>query len=649
MAGIAGIYCADGRPADVAELKAMAAATPERGVDGVTYWNSGQVAFAHLQFCTTPESLQERQPRVAAGGDVYLVWNGRVDNREELRDALAAKSAVPVDETDPGFVLAAYLQWGPECLQRMIGDFALAVWDGRQRRLWCARDYVGIRPFYYFWDGKTFLFGPEIRALLAHPLVSLKINEGMAGEYLSDHFVSRDETLYADIRRLPSGSTLMIDSGGLRIDNWWNPELSLIDYKTDEEYGDHFRVLFDQAVRAQLRCNTKVGVALSGGLDSSSIAVTAQHLLGQRGETDRLWTFSVVGPGKAWDESEDIEAIVRHGGLNSELLEPLSPGLDHFRERAARWREFPGALNGEPMTIPMFNAAARHSVRVLSAGIGGDEWLEGRREHVVDLAAAGAIFPMLRRAREDCNFYCGIGSWRTYLAHELLRAAAPGWALARRRKRRLAREGIFSEPFQRRTNLGDRLYESRFESRRFATRVQEFTFRNISGGQEAFSLESNDRDNAGSGIEMRFPFHNRQLAEFCLRLPEEQHKQGAAAKWILRTAMGERLPTRIQRKEGKAEFSDMYATVIHEPQARARLENLTILRHTDWLESGRFVKWSRLPSEPQESYAVRYGLLWMVLGMDLWLENVLAMSGNRGSAGERTEKFARLRSVKTSY
>ncbi len=185
MAGIAGMYCADGRPADVGEVQRMTSAVEHLGPDGIAYWHSGPVAFAHLQFCTTPESLGERQPLMSPAGEACLVWNGRLDNREELLEALAVRGENPVDRTDPGLALAAYRLWGGDCVQRLIGDFAMAIWDVRLRQLWCARDYIGVRPFFYFWDGKTFLFAPEIRGLLAHPLVSLKINEGMAGEYLA--------------------------------------------------------------------------------------------------------------------------------------------------------------------------------------------------------------------------------------------------------------------------------------------------------------------------------------------------------------------------------------------------------------------------------------------------------------------------------
>src|SRR5277367_1489709 len=114
MAGIAGIYCADGRPADSSELGRMAAALAHRAPDGISYWHSGPVGFAHLQFCTTPESLQERQPLVGPGAGTCLVWDGRLDNREELIEALSSRSAPLVDDTDPGLVLSAYLTWGKD-------------------------------------------------------------------------------------------------------------------------------------------------------------------------------------------------------------------------------------------------------------------------------------------------------------------------------------------------------------------------------------------------------------------------------------------------------------------------------------------------------------------------------------------------------
>src|SRR5271170_373070 len=219
MSGIAGIYCAGGRPADAGELQQMAAALKHRGPDGCFYWQSGPIGFAHLQFCTTPESVHEHQPLLDPSEQVCLAWDGRLDNREELNQAIVSRGGRLVDDTDPALILAAYMVWGTECVARFVGDFAFAVWDESRRALWCARDYYGIRPFYYFWDGKTFLFASEIRALLTNPRVSLKINEGMVGEYLLESMASREDTLYSDIHRLPPGTTLAInDSNDLRIE-----------------------------------------------------------------------------------------------------------------------------------------------------------------------------------------------------------------------------------------------------------------------------------------------------------------------------------------------------------------------------------------------------------------------------------------------
>lgn len=624
MAGIAGIFCADGRPAEVAELRRMVATVEHRGADGIAYWSSGPIAFAHLQFHTTPESLHERQPLVLPDGEACLVWNGRLDNREELLAELAALGATPTDETDPGIASAAYLTWGADCLQHIVGDFALALWDARKRRLWCARDYNGIRPFYYFWNGKTFLFGPEIRALLAHPLVSVKINEGMAGEFLANAITSRDETLYSDIRRLPSGNTLTIESGRLRIEPWWRPELGLLSYRSDDEYAQHFRHLFDQSIRKQIRCNAPWGIELSGGLDSSSIAVSARAVLrSNTAKDDRILTFSVTSPGTRWDESEDIAAVVTEADLTSELLPPLAADLDFFRDRVGLWRDYPGAPNGEPVTIPLFEAAKQQGVRVLLTGIGGDEWLDGRPENIIDLAARLAARELFERARVDWNSYSGEGHWSAYLTRRLIAAALPSSIYMRRRKHRLASHGVLSSQFVQRTRLIERIFAPPDHSgRHFASRAQKAIFNQVTSGSEAYIFEWNDREAAQAGMELRFPFFDRRLAEFCLRLPEHQRQQGATWKLILRNAMRQRLPERIRTKTGKAEFSELFERIFLAPVAKARMQHLTIQHRTDWLDPHKMEKHVTAAAQAGSLPSLGLWPLWRILAIDLWHENV---------------------------
>lgn len=621
MAGIAGIFGADGRSADVSVLRRMAGAVAFRGPDGISYWNAGPVALAHMQFFTTPESLEERQPLVSPGGEACLVWNGRVDNREELKAELAAAGARAVDETDPGLVLAAYLQWGTECVQRIVGDFALALWDARARRLWCACDYVGVRPFYYFWDGKNFAFGPDVHAVLAHPLVSLKINEGMAGEYLLNQIRSRRETLYVDVQRLEPGSMLEVDSAGLRITEWWRPDLSLLDNGTDAEYAEQFRHLFDLSVKSKMRCQARWGVELSGGLDSSSIAVSARAILEREGRgEEQILSYSAASPGMPWDESEDIRAIADKARLTTSVYEPLRVGLEFFRGRAEFWKDYPGTPNGEPLCLPLFEAARAQGVRVLMNGIGGDELLMGRSSHLLDLAKQlgrpGSMRALLDRARYDCNIYTRDGNrWQRYLLRQLIPGLAPRWVRKTRRKLRLVRQGIFTREFLRRTHLGERVGgEPELKHGKFANSAQEAVYFSFASGSETHLLAFDDREKIHAGIETRYPFLDRRVVEFCLRLPESQRQTGPIWKWLLRNAMVDRLPQQLLGKLSKAEFSEIVLGVLSHPQVQERFMNLRVASHTDWLDSRRL--------QEQLDGGMALWPKWRLLAIDLWFAEI---------------------------
>ena len=177
MSGIAGIFNLDGRPVDRELLGRMTDVIAYRGPDRGGIWSDGPVGLGHRMLCTTPESLRETQPLRDERADLCLVLDGRVDNRDELRGALLARGARPRDDTDAELVLRAYEVWGEECPKHIIGDFAFAVWDGRRRQLFCARDAIGVRPFFYHLNGQTFMFGTEVRQFFEDPTVRRRPNE----------------------------------------------------------------------------------------------------------------------------------------------------------------------------------------------------------------------------------------------------------------------------------------------------------------------------------------------------------------------------------------------------------------------------------------------------------------------------------------
>jgi len=184
VSGIAGIFNLDGRPVDPALLTRMTDVIAHRGPDGAGQWIDGSVGLGHRMLHTTPESLYEKQPLIDETGNLCLVLDGRVDNREELRTALEAKGAKLRTDTDAEMVLHAYECWGEESPKKIIGDFAFAIWDKRDRLLFCARDPLGMKPFHYYTDGRTFLCGSELRQLFEDVTVQREPNEGMVGEYL---------------------------------------------------------------------------------------------------------------------------------------------------------------------------------------------------------------------------------------------------------------------------------------------------------------------------------------------------------------------------------------------------------------------------------------------------------------------------------
>ena len=221
MSGIAGIYNLDGRAVDPELLEQMTAAIAHRGPDGSGKWIHRNVGFSHQKLSTTPEALRETQPLYDDDLKLGLTFDGRIDNRAEIRELLEAAGARLRTDSDAEMVLTAYRCWGKACAAKILGDFALAVWDAGNRRLFCARDVLGIRPFYYYFDSRTFIFASELQQIFRLPLVPREPNEGMIGEYLVSAVNNKEETLTKGILRLPPAHLLIVEPGRIRKQDYW--------------------------------------------------------------------------------------------------------------------------------------------------------------------------------------------------------------------------------------------------------------------------------------------------------------------------------------------------------------------------------------------------------------------------------------------
>jgi asparagine synthase (glutamine-hydrolysing) len=286
MSGIVGILNLDRSPVDERLLGRLTRFMSYRGPDAEDVWLDGHVGFGHAMLRTTTESVRESQP-CSLDGLVWITADARVDGRNDLIRKLELAGRTGLESpTDPELLLHAYHAWGDACVDHVIGDFAFAIWDGRQQQLFCARDHFGLKPFYYARLAQCLVFGNTLNSIREHPAVSSRLNEVSIGDFLLFDF-NQDPltTAFLDIRCLPPAHTLTWSETGIRLSRYWSlPIEEPLRYKRSADYVDHFRELLQTAVEDRIRTD-RVAVYMSGGLDSTLVAAAARSSCEVRAHT----------------------------------------------------------------------------------------------------------------------------------------------------------------------------------------------------------------------------------------------------------------------------------------------------------------------------------------------------------------------------
>jgi asparagine synthase (glutamine-hydrolysing) len=626
MSGIAGIYHLDGRPVSHLLLRRMTDVIAHRGLDGSGQWNNGPVGLGNRMLHTTAESLQEEQPLADETGNLCLTLDGRVDNRDEIRAALEAKGATLRTDTDAELVLRAYECWGEASPRRIIGDFAFAIWDRRKRQLFCARDPLGTKPFYYYTDGRTFLFGSELHQIFEDSSVRRKPNDGMIGEYLAGAIHSQEETLYRDVVRLPPGHYLLVAPGQIRKERYWDIDPArAIRHQSDEEYTEHFLEIFKKAVRCRLRSHRPVGAYLSGGLDSSSIVSMAQSLYREGSvKSPGFETFSLLFPGLPCDESAYIGEVARMWGIKGNTVEAEGPDASCYSEQVSRYQDFPNYPN-DSMSNPLKKLAREKGFRVLLTGLGGDEWLTGSLYHYADLLRRFRILSMIRQIRCDSRV-AGI----ILPSSPMLKLAL--WPLLPQSARRvirgvMRRDGVpnwMGRQFARRIQLTERLrWET--DGREFSSYAQGDLYNTLSSGWQTHFVEMEERAASWFGLEERHPLNDRRIVEFALALPEDQRWRRDRPKYILRQAMAGLLPETVRQRLTKADFSHSFAATFQALGGEHFFDSLSVTS-MGWVEGAwvrrMYQQMAQLYAHGDEGYAAYVWPLWMILGTELWFKTI---------------------------
>jgi asparagine synthase (glutamine-hydrolysing) len=378
VSGICGIVNLDGAPVDRQLLQGMTAFMAFRGPEAQSVWVDRHVGFGHAMLCTTFESERERQP-FSFEGKVWITADARVDGRDELKQKLTAKDRRELaTATDVELILHAYHAWGEDCVQHLIGDFAFAVWDGPRRQLFCARDHFGVKPFFYARLGQCLVFSNTLNCVRQHPAVSDTLDDlAIADFLLFENFQDPLATAFADIRRLPPAQRLTWSANGLQSGSYWTLPTNLgVRYRAAGDYVERFSELLGIAVADRLRTK-RVGVEMSGGLDSPAVAATASALLRQQSPAFDVQAVTIVYDRLIPDEERYYSGLVAQGlGIPIHYIVGDEYKLQERCDRPETQRPEPvnGASSSLALSVDFLGAAAARS-RVFLTGWDGDALL----------------------------------------------------------------------------------------------------------------------------------------------------------------------------------------------------------------------------------------------------------------------------------
>jgi len=624
VSGITGVFSRVNQKITRQQVQRLMDVVPHRGTDGMAVWINENVALGHQLLTTTPESVNEIQPLLDKRSGSCIVFDGRLDNRSELFKKLGKLNYCTNPITDAEIVLKLFVKLGKKCLTQILGDFAFAIWDKRNERIFCARDIFGIKPFYYHVSNNIFIFGSEIRQVLEHPAVNIQPNEGMIAEYLSGHITSKNETLYRDVFRLPPAHFFVVDSNSFKKQRFWDmkPQERIV-YKTDDEYAEHFIEVFGHAVRDRLRCNGTVGAYLSGGLDSSSIVGMAS-LLRDKGLQNEIKTFSLIFPGRdESDESKYIKSTSDKWNIKNYAISVTKFHHPDWEQQVIETFDIPDAP-GQSMADPLMEKVASKDIHVMLSGIGGDELFSGSPYAYQDLLKSTQFMSVLKLFTQNSHHigWAECKRLATDVLWPIIPKAIRKNLLQWRKNTRLP--PWLMKSFIKQTSLQGRIKRADY-GEMFSSMADSKIYRAVSSGWETHLFEQCDRYCLSYNLEDRYPYLDKRVVEFAIALPELQRRRwDGQNKHILRTAGKVLLAPMIRERVDKADFSFLFAESI--PVSTVdKLFRASTLDDMGWVSNNNIQEYSKEminAYENNDDYTRYMWDLWYAYSIQLWLNSV---------------------------
>ncbi|HET8921508.1 MAG TPA: asparagine synthase-related protein [Candidatus Acidoferrum sp.] len=606
MSGIVGIFHRDGAPVQPTLLQSLTDFLAYRGPDSRATWSEGSVGLGHAMLCTTHESRTEFQP-AELDGQYWITADARLDGRAELiAELLGARRDVRPTASDSELILRAFANWGTTCVEHLRGDFSFALWDAGNKQLFCARDHFGIKPFYYASLGPLVIFSNTLDCIRQHPAVSGRLNDLAITDFLLfDMIRETAATSFADIQRLPPAHTLMCDEVGISVRRYWVLSVSTpIHHKNPSECVEQFRELLDRAVGDRLRTNS-AGVLMSGGLDSPTVAASAQRTLARDGAAAGLCAYTEVFEKLIPHEER------RYAGLVAEALKipiefHVNDGSDKdlwksLNHEDNRWPEPVHSPGSDGGLAQMRQLAARS--RVALTGFGGDPALSsllsvyflrllkekqfGRAlvEAMQYLAAEGRLSRLYLHTR-----------WRRWFASKSQAPCYPGW---------------LNRDLEKRLGLRER-WEALTRDPRPNEAVRPVAYEAMADPMWPVLFEGYDPGLTRIPVEVRYPFFDLRLVDFLLALPA---LPWCSDKELLREAGRNVLPDAVRLRRKSPLLADPLVALLQQTESA-------------WVDSfvpvpklGRYVVRQRIPRVSGEKDAWNAWIHLRPLSLNFWLRS----------------------------
>lgn len=582
MCGIAGFVNTTPNGNGTATIKRMTDAIAHRGPDARGFYEDDRASIGHCRLSII-DLAGGRQPTPNETGDLWIAYNGEAYNHAALRPALERAGHRYQSACDTETVLHAFEEYGEACLEHLQGMFSFVIWDKKAHRLFCARDRLGIKPFYYFWNGRVFVFASEIKAILQHPAVSPVFRESSLPEYLTFGFTNGEETMFRGIHKLMPGHTLCLDVAAASpkpvIRQYWDiPPSGNEEHhsdKSDKDWIGETRQRLEETVRMHLMSDVPLGMFLSGGVDSSAIAALIKRMA-----AGPVKTFSVGYAEAPFSELKYAAAVASHIGTDHH---EVVIGMDEFFTALPKmvWHEDEPIAWPSSVALHFVSELAAREVRVVLTGEGSDEIFGG--------------YSRYRLTRMNLRFL----EWWKRLAPSKLRGAvrreiATSSLLSRDIRRKLAHsflgreetiQSLYIDNFYAAFTASERgellkngngeeyeMFLARWNSQEHESLLRRMLY----ADQKTYLVEllmKQDQMSMASSIESRVPFLDHTFVEFAMRMPDRLKIRGKVQKYALKEAVSDLLPPGIVHRS-KMGFPTPLREWLRKPQAAPLLETL---------------------------------------------------------------------------